>query len=105
MVATGSADSKIRVWGLDHESRDSELLMELTEHSSWVVALAYSEKEECLFSASADWSAKRWHVPDFTYQGELGIDKPFSGSILRQVEGLTQAEVSSLVRQGAVLSK
>ena len=103
VVVTGSADSKIRVWRLDHEAGDSQIVKVLSEHASWVVALGYSKKEKALFSASADWSAKRWSVPEFLYQCDLEIDKPFSGSTLTRVEGLTQAEISSLVRQGAVL--
>jgi len=102
-VVTGSADSKIRVWRLGYETSGVDLVKTMTEHTSWVVSLGYSKQENILFSASADWTAKKWDASSYEYLGELHIDKPYDGIKLDSAKGLTQAEIYSLIKQGAII--
>jgi WD40 repeat protein len=57
--ASGSADSTIKVWN----SCDSyKCIMTLCGHKSWVISLAFAEKDNILLSGSLDKTVKVWNV-------------------------------------------
>lgn len=100
-LVTGSADSKIRVYKLNYEIGEYDQVKIMDEHSAWVVSLDYSKKLNRLFSASADWTAKMWDGTTFDYIGDLHIVKPYDGINIKGIKGLSQAEISSLIKLGA----
>ena len=100
IVVTGSQDSIIRVWQLFEDGR-CELIRRLDRHESWVVALDYSKKNNVFYSASADQTVKIWNAETYEYLGDLHIDKPYDNISIDSIEGLTNAEILSLIQLGA----
>ena len=76
--------------------------MQSSIHKGWVDSLAVSGKRKKFFSASADESVKIWSTEDFSYIGDVFIDKPYDGMVIDNITGLTESEISSLKQLGAV---
>lgn len=67
MLATGSADKSIKLWGMDF----GDCRRSLRAHSDSVMAIAFQSKTHYLFSGSRDGSVKYWDGDKFEFISEL----------------------------------
>ncbi len=102
LVATGGKDSTIRIWKLYNEPFQYKCLHILKGHNSWVVSMAHIPETSRLFSCSADETVKVWDTNTFECINEFHIDKPYDGSDISDVCGLSNTVKESLLRLGAI---
>ncbi len=88
----------IKIWHL----ATGHCLATLENHQNWVWSLSLSPDEQTLLSGSQDETINCWHIATGKCWTTLRPDRPYEGTIITDVEGLTEAEMSTLQALGAV---
>ncbi|MEH2066918.1 MAG: hypothetical protein V7K47_01890 [Nostoc sp.] len=88
----------IKIWHLV----TGDCLTTLENHQNWVWSLSLSHDERTLLSASQDETINCWDVVRGQCWTTLRPARPYEGTIITKVKGLTQAEMSTLKALGAV---
>jgi WD40 repeat protein len=97
-LASGSDDRTIRLWDANHRS----CRQILRGHTSSVLAVAWSADSQTLASGSTDETIKLWDLDLGECQNTLRADRPYEGTNITGVRGLTAAQQSTLKALGAI---
>ena len=97
-IASGSHDGTIRLWNI-HEQRCIYVIEKL---SSWYLALAFSPDGKTIATGSADGIIRLWSVLSGRCLAILQIPRPYEGTNITGVQGLTEAQRASMLALGAV---
>lgn len=99
IVASGSSDRTIKIWN----TNTGDCLHTLTGHNEGVRSISLSADDQILASGSEDETIKLWDV----YQGALiktlRVEPPYAEMNISEIEGLTQAAISTLKANGAIV--
>jgi WD40 repeat protein/DNA-binding winged helix-turn-helix (wHTH) protein len=98
ILASASHDGEIRIW----DGAKGELLKRLPGHRDRVYALAWSRDGQTLASSSADETIALWDIETGSTQRILSAERPYQGTRIAAVTGLTAAQKSTLVALGAI---
>ncbi len=89
-LATGDADGIIKIWNVDIQTSELELLTEINAHTGSVTSLAFDQRGSILASGGADTSVRLWSMPD---GGSLAVLNGHEASVT-QLEFSTAAILS-----------
>lgn len=89
-LATGDADGIIKIWNVDIQTSELELLTDISAHTGAVTSLGFDQRGSILASGGADTSVRLWSMPD---GGSLGILNGHEASVT-QLEFSTSAILS-----------
>ncbi|NJO40978.1 MAG: WD40 repeat domain-containing protein [Cyanobacteria bacterium CRU_2_1] len=98
VLASSSDDHTIRLWNPD----TGDCLNVLQGHSNLVRSLTWSPDGKLLASGSNDETIKLWDVEMGECLKTLRADRPYEGMDITGVKGLTDAQIATLKRLGAV---
>ena len=104
-IVSGSFDHTVRVWDVPHQ----RCMSQLKAHTDQVHAVAFAKQSAeakghyRIASGSSDETAKVWELPSATCLHTYRSNKPYEGTSLIGVRGLTAAQKTSLVALGAVI--
>lgn len=97
-IASGSEDQTIRLWDV----KTQQCLHVLQGHTSWVRSVGFSPSGGTLISGSDDETMKLWDVKTGECLATLRAPRPYEGTNITGVTGLTHAQRASLMALGAV---
>ncbi|MEM6432369.1 MAG: NB-ARC domain-containing protein [Cyanobacteria bacterium P01_D01_bin.115] len=97
-IASGSHDGTIRLWNI-HEQR---CIYVIEKHSSWNESIAFSPDGKTIATGSADGIIRLWSVLSGRCLAILQIPRPYEGTNITGVQGLTEAQRASMLALGAV---
>ncbi|MBP0022562.1 MAG: hypothetical protein J7540_00970 [Roseofilum sp. SID2] len=99
ILASGSSDRTIKIWN----TNTGNCVHTLTGHNEGVRSISFSADAQILASGSEDETIKLWDV----YQGALiktlRVEPPYAEMNISEIEGLTQAAISTLKANGAIV--
>lgn len=98
LLAAGDNAKLIYIW----EVASARLLHQLAGHENSVEALSFSPDGSLLASCSHDETVRLWEVETGAGQRLLRVAKPYAGTIITGVTGITEAQRLALVALGAV---
>jgi WD40 repeat protein len=103
LIASGSYDHTVKIWDV----RSGECLQTLLGHPGCVLAIAFSPDGKTLFSSGYEkivkqWDVECWDIATGKCRTTLRPARPDEGTIITEVKGLTEAEMSTLKALGAV---
>ncbi|MGD2181444.1 NB-ARC domain-containing protein [Lusitaniella coriacea] len=101
IVSSGSADETIRLWDV----RTGNCLQVIKGHQAWVRAIAFAPDGRTLVSGSTDGTIRLWDVCTGQALKLLRPERPYEGTNLSGVNGLTAAQEASLMALGATQSE
>ena len=97
-LASSSHDHTVRLWDVN----TGRCLKVLQGHTSLVWSVAFSPDNQTIASGSEDESVKIWNIKTGSCLKTLRSPKPYEGTNIAGVTGLTEAAISSLKTLGAV---
>ncbi|MDQ4074672.1 MAG: hypothetical protein M3220_00340, partial [Chloroflexota bacterium] len=97
-LASGGTDQTVRLW----DAHNGRLVHTLREHANWVRPVAFAPDGTSLASGSYDETIKLWEVPSGSRLKTLRAPKPYEGTNITGVTGLTAAQKAALKALGAV---
>jgi WD40 repeat protein len=97
-MISGSSDRTIKIWHLV----TGDCLATLQNHQNWVWSLSLSHDDRTLLSGSQDETINCWDIATGECRQALRPARPYEGTIVTEVKGLTEAEMSTLKALGAV---
>ncbi|MEM9806514.1 MAG: NB-ARC domain-containing protein [Cyanobacteria bacterium P01_D01_bin.56] len=97
-LASGSGDATIRLWDVQQHL----CLNVLIGHTRFVRSLVFSPDGKCLISASEDGTIRLWDVLTGECQTIFQIPRPYEGTSIVGIKGLTDAQRSSMLAFGAI---
>ena len=98
ILASGSSDTTIRLWDLS----TGQCINIFQGHTGEAGSLAFSPDGKTLASGSADGTIRFWNVHTGGCITVLRMAKPYEGTNITGVKGLTDAQRSSMLALGAV---
>jgi WD40 repeat protein len=98
ILASGSDDATIKLW----EIKTGKLLKTLAGHQGTVWSVAWSKNGQILASGSEDETIRLWQVETGQCLRLLRSDRPYEGTNIQGVFGLTAAQRATLTALGAV---
>ena len=99
-LASGSYDNTIKLWDIEK----STCLLTLTGHSNWVRSVAFSPDGKTLASSGEDETMKIWDTKTGKCLKTFRAPRPYEGTNITGVRGLTQAQKANLKALGAIES-
>ncbi len=97
-LVSGSADGTARLWDV----ATGQTLQVWQGHTHWVFAVAFSPDSQTIATGSLDETIKVWRVGVNDCSATLRAPRPYEGTNLAGVTGLTAAQRASLLILGAV---
>jgi WD40 repeat protein len=97
-IACGSDDHKIRLWDVN----SGECFKTLEGHTGWVWSVTFSADGQTIASGSQDETIKIWEVETGRCLKTLRAPKPYEGTNISGVVGLTEATIFTLQALGAI---
>ncbi|MBD2413878.1 hypothetical protein FACHB389_27170 [Nostoc calcicola FACHB-389] len=97
-MISSSSDRTIKIWHL----ATGDCLATLKNHQNWVWSLSLSQGDRTLLSCSQDETINCWDIATAQCWTTLRPARPYEGTIITEVKGLTEAEISTLKALGAV---
>jgi WD40 repeat protein len=97
-IASGSDDRTICLWDAD----EGQCRQILRGHTSSVLSVAWSVDSRILASSSTDETIELWDVELGECQTTLRADRPYEGTNITGVRGLTAAQQATLKTLGAI---
>lgn len=98
ILATGGSDRTVVLW----EPQTGTQLKTLSGHTSWVRSIVWIEDGAMLASGSADETIALWDVEMGECVKIMRLDRPYEGTNISGVSGLTTGSISTLKSLGAV---
>ena len=98
ILASGGGDFSARLWDLEQ----LRCLHTFEGHTNWVLSVAFSPDSKVLASSSEDETIKLWDVETGECLKTLRADRPYEGTNITGVAGLTEAQKATLKALGAV---
>jgi WD40 repeat protein len=97
-IASGSDDCTICLW----EAENEQCQATLRGHTSSAISVAWSANSRILASGSTDETIKLWDVELGECRTTLRADRPYEGTNITGVRGLTAAQQATLKALGAI---
>jgi WD40 repeat protein len=97
-LASGSGDYTVKLWNVS----TGECFKTLQGHTNWVWSVAFSPDGRTLASGSQDETIKLWDVKKGECLKTLQFPRPYEGTNITNVTGLTAAQKATLKVLGAV---
>ncbi|NEP02285.1 MAG: NACHT domain-containing protein [Symploca sp. SIO2E9] len=97
-LCSGSLDQTIKLWDM----KTGQCLKTLAEHSQGVLSVIFSPQEYILISSSEDETIRIWDISTGECMGCLRSKRPYEGMKITDVNGLTEATISTLKTLGAL---
>jgi WD40 repeat protein len=98
VLASGVYERAIHLW----KRGDGQLLQVFQHHASWVWSVAFSPQGRILASGSSDETIALWDVESGEYLKTLRRDRPYEGTNIVGVTGITDAQKATLKALGAI---
>jgi len=98
LLASGSADSTIRLWDIQKQ----KCVHTFEGHTDWVRSVAFSPDAQVLSSSSNDGTIRLWNVQTGKCLAILQSPRPYEGTNIVGVEGLTGSQRASMLALGAI---
>jgi len=98
ILASGGGDYMIKIWDV----RKNSCLHTLQGHTNRVEALVFSPNGETLASGSDDGQIRLWSIQTGKCLAVMQIPRPYEGTNITGVKGLTRAQQASMLTLGAV---
>ncbi|MGB3494978.1 MAG: BTAD domain-containing putative transcriptional regulator [Elainellaceae cyanobacterium] len=98
LLASGSDDQTVGLWDIN----SGKLLRLLRGHQHRVAAVTFSPDGQCLASGSVDETIRLWDIATGNCLGILQSERPYEGMNITGVQGLTEAQKSTLKSLGAI---
>jgi WD40 repeat protein/DNA-binding CsgD family transcriptional regulator/predicted transcriptional regulator len=96
-LASGSEDQTVKIW----EVATGQCLKTLKGHANWVSSVAFSPDRQTLASTSIDETIKLWNVKTGECINTLRSPRPYEGMNITGVDGLSDAQKTTLRALGA----
>jgi WD40 repeat protein len=97
-LISSSANNTIRIW--DMATGNCTTLLQ--EHRNWVWFLAQNLDSSILFSRSQDETIQVWQLETGSGLKTLRCSRPYEGTIITGVRGVTEAEEVTLQALGTI---
>ncbi|MCL1468287.1 hypothetical protein [Argonema galeatum] len=97
-IVSGSHDRTLKLW----DGTTGECLNTLQEHTDQVTSIAFSSDNQTIISGSIDGTIKFWNVNTDKCLKTLRVPRPYEGTNITGVKGLTDGQKESLKALGAV---
>ena len=97
-LASGSEDQTVRLWNI----RTGECIQQFHKHESFINSVVFSPDDQTLASGSADETIKLWDIETGEWLKTLRAPRPYEGTNITGVTGLTDAQKATLKVLGAV---
>ncbi|TFI54554.1 NACHT domain-containing protein [Mastigocladus laminosus UU774] len=98
MLASGSQDQTVKLWDL----LTNQCIQTLEGHTQLIWSVAFSPNGQTLASGSQDDTIKIWDVNSGECIKTLRNERPYEGTNINGIQGITQAQKISLKALGAV---
>jgi len=99
-LASGGVDQMVKVWSWEL----GECVCTLMGHENWINAVAWHPNSTTLASSSEDKTIRLWDTESGTCLQVLSSDRPYEGMNITGVQGLTDAQITTLKALGATES-
>lgn len=97
-IVSGSQDSTLKLW----DASTGECVNTLQEHTDQVTSVAFNSDNQTIISGSIDGTIKFWNVNTDKCLKTLRVPRPYEGTNITGVIGLTDGQKESLKALGAV---
>ena len=97
-LASASADETVKLWAV----RTGQCLKTLQGHTSQVLSISFNPQGNILASSSADETIKLWDINTGECLKIIRADRPYEGTNITGVTGLSKAQQATLKALGAV---
>jgi WD40 repeat protein len=97
-LASSSSDLTLKLWDV----ATNTCVETLTGHDLWVRSLVWIQDGSILASASADTTIALWDVVTRSRVKTLRLDRPYEGTNITGVTGLTDGSIATLKSLGAI---
>lgn len=98
ILASSGEDGTIRLWDVT----TGEMLQVMLGHEGRVNEITFSVDGQTLVSGGADGVVKLWEVATATCRQTLHPRRPYEGSCIGGVRGLSQAQIATMLELGAI---
>ena len=100
MLASGSGDKTVKLWNLS----TGKCLYTLQEHSDTIWSVAFNPDGKTFASSSDDGTIRIWDIKTGKCLKILSTPRPWEGTNLTGVTGLSEAQRANLIALGAFIS-